>query len=237
MARAAETGGLPLLIELAAPSVSYLESSRPPIVRDWDARDATREAIQHALDAVDERTRRSSPIDAAVLPDGVGERTAAALRRVPYEVARRALRQLAWVNVVSTRPGLDGTRYQSLDPVREALTPAGSDRALAIARATDAVEAMFRAFAPSPAVPHVLSMLDAAEDEHPNLRYLLADRLEHEPRRALELAIAASEFWASRGFSIEGRRWIEDATMAVYPDGELEVGRHARPGPHHADVP
>ena len=62
-------------------------------------------------------------------------------------------------------------------------------------------------------------MLDAAEDEHPNLRFLLADRLSVKPRRALDLAITASEFWAARGFSVEGRRWIQDAIAAAQPEG------------------
>ena len=64
-------------------------------------------------------------------------------------------------------------------------------------------------------------MLDAAEDEHANLRFLLADQLQAKPRRALELAIAASEFWAAWGFSIEGRRWIEEAIEVARPTGPL----------------
>jgi hypothetical protein len=88
-------------------------------------------------------------------------------------------------------------------------------------RASRAVEAVFRAFAPSPALPHVASLLDAAEDEHANLRFLLAHQLQVNPVRALELSITASEFWASRGFSLEGRRWIEDAIAAAQPTGPL----------------
>ena len=87
-----------------------------------DRRKTTREAIAQALNAVDERAWELA-IDAAVLPDGLSDRTAAALRGLPRDVARRSLRQLAWVNVMHTRPGLDGVRYQSLDPVREALGP------------------------------------------------------------------------------------------------------------------
>ena len=121
---------------------------------------------------------------------------------------------------MGTRAGLDGVRYRSLDPVREALAPTGGDeRELAIDRASRAVEKLFRAFAPSPTLPHVSSVLDAAEDEHANLRFLLAHQLRANPHRALELACTASEFWASRGFSVEGRRWIEDAVAAARPVG------------------
>lgn|GEM_PF-5109626 len=221
VARAEATGGIPMLVELAAPSVLPADRSQPAVAADWDHRSATREAIEQALAAVDERACELA-IDAAVLPDGVGERTAAALRGVPDDVARRAVRQLVWVNLMGTRAGLDGIRYQSLDPVRDALIPASApDRQDAVERASRAVEEVFRAFAPSTTVPHVLSRLDAAEDEHSNLRFLLADQLKVKPLRALELTITASEFWAARGFSVEGRRWIQDAIAAAQPERPL----------------
>ena len=219
--RAAAAGGVPMLIELAAPTMVDAAAVVPVIDSIPDHRNATRAAIAQALNAVDERASELAG-DAAVLPYGVSERTAAGLRGLPREVARRSLRQLAWVNVLHTRTGLDGMRYQSLDPVREALAPDSSrEHNLAIGRGSRAVEAVFQAFAPNPALPHVVSLLDAVEDEHANLRFLLAHHMREDPVRALELSISASEFWAWRGFSLEGRRWIEEATSAVRPTGSL----------------
>jgi DNA-binding SARP family transcriptional activator len=229
IARVEATGGIPLLVELAAPSVHQPNrddgvddaADDTTVVTGDDQRDAIRDAIVQALDAVDERACELA-VDAAVLPAGVSERTAAALRGLPRDVARRALRQLTWVNLMATRPGLAGIRYQSLDPVREALGPtATAPLQLAIERASQAVQQVFEAFAPSPVQPRVASMVDAAEDEHANLRFLLAHQLAVYPQRALELAIAASDFWASRGFSVEGRGWIEAATAAARPKGVL----------------
>ena len=217
--RAAATGGIPLLVELAAPSV--LERGRRPEVPAvvGDERGAIREAIEHALRAVDERACELAT-DAAVLPDGVGERTAAALRGLPDDVAHRALRQLAWVNLMGTRAGLDGVRYRSLDPVREALAPTGGDeRELAIDRASRASRS---SSGRSPRAPRCRTCRRCSTPPRTSTRTYGSCS----PTSCGRIRIArsssrvtASEFWASRGFSVEGRRWIEDAVTAARPVG------------------
>ncbi len=88
VARAEATGGIPLLVELAAPSVLDGGGSDDAPTVVGDEHGAIRDAIAQALSAVDERACELAG-DAAVLPDGVGERTAAALRGLPDDVARR----------------------------------------------------------------------------------------------------------------------------------------------------
>ena len=69
--------------------------------------------------------------------------------------------------------------------------------------------------------PVVVGALDDVEEEHDNLRFLLIDRMAHEPTRALELAISASDFWALRGHGIEGRSWLTETMSAAKPSGLL----------------
>ena len=63
--------------------------------------------------------------------------------------------------------------------------------------------------------------LDDVEEEYDNLCFLLIDRTAGAPVRALELAISASDFWALRGHSIEGRSWLTEAMCAAAPTGLL----------------
>ncbi len=180
-----------------------------------------RACIEQALDSVDE-TARAVLVRTASLPDGVSEETVAALQEVGRDAARRALRQLAWSRLVDARSGLSSLRFHTLDPVREVLIEAQSpdEQAASLARATDTIEAVFASIRPEPTQPIVVARLDAAADEHDNLQYLIADRLRTAPSRALELTIAAAEFWPVRGHIADGRRWIEEAIAAAAPEGE-----------------
>lgn len=51
--------------------------------------------------------------------------------------------------------------------------------------------------------------------EHDNLRAALAWALSHQPRTALELAVASWPYWLARGHFREGARWLETAVAAV----------------------
>lgn len=217
--RCTMTGGVPLLIELAAATATLSADRVQPTADHYVA---VRESIRQAMECVDERACELVS-DASVLPGGVSEETAAALRGRTSGDARRALGQLTWVHLVTAHPGLASMRYQSLDPVREALVEArpSADHAAAVARATDAVERVFLSIEPDALRPLVVARLDAAEDEHDNMRFLLAGRLRLEPRRALDLAIAGSLFWPVRGGAVQGRRWLEEAIAAAAPEGEL----------------
>ena len=112
-------------------------------------------------------------------------------------------------------------RYRSLDPIRAALLDRlGPDAtAAATARAADVVLDVAVAIWPEPTRPVDLAALDRAEDEHENLRFLLVDRLEHDPATALELAIAAAEYFAARGHGPEARDWLDRSIAAAAPEG------------------
>lgn len=57
--------------------------------------------------------------------------------------------------------------------------------------------------------------LNRLETEHDNLLRALEWALESHPDRALELAGNLWEFWARRGYTTEGRRWLEQALGRV----------------------
>jgi hypothetical protein len=124
---------------------------------------------------------------------------------------------------MSARAGRASLRYQSLDPVREAIGDAHTtgERHAALALATHAIETIFLSIEPEPMQGLVVARLDVAEDEHENLRFLISERLRTEPRRALDLAIAGSRFWPVRGGGVQGRQWLEQATATVRPEGDL----------------
>ena len=131
--------------------------------------------IEQALDSVDD-TPRAILVRTASLPDGVSEEAVAALHGISRDAARRALRQLAWSRLVDARSGLASLRFQTLDPVREVLLEAQppDEQAAALARATDAIEAVFASVRPEPTQPIVVARLDVAADDHDNLLYLIA---------------------------------------------------------------
>ncbi|HEX9076787.1 MAG TPA: hypothetical protein VF932_13470, partial [Anaerolineae bacterium] len=60
-----------------------------------------------------------------------------------------------------------------------------------------------------------ISWLKRLETEHDNLLRALEWALESHPDRALELAGNLWEFWARRGYTTEGRRWLEQALGRV----------------------
>ena len=220
--RCRRTGGIPLLIELAARTGDPMGDAGGPRVTAVDAIDA---AIAHSLDAA-EPTARLMVTRAAVLPDGVDEAIAARLGDLAEPDARRALRQLAWLHLVDAAPGRTSVRYRSLDPVREALLGRldATAREDAMQRASGALQELVDRLWPDHTAPVQLAALDAVADEHDNLRSVLADRLRHDPGTALELAIGASDYWAVRGHVVEGRNWIEEAITAARPTG-LDAAR------------
>jgi hypothetical protein len=179
-----------------------------------------RKAIDSALDAVDD-VARTIVRRAAPLPAGVSEELAIGLLDEPEGPVRRALRQLAWQQLVDVAPGASGLRYRSLDPVRQALagelSPAA--RADGLTRATAALLGIARSIRPSLAAPIVVSRLEAVEDEHDNIRFVLADALVASPSAALDLAVAMAELWPVRGHIVEGRRWLIAAIDATGSEG------------------
>lgn len=212
----AASGGVPLLIELHARSTTLGDHSQlMPHGHD----EAVRSAIETALGAVDEHAAELSML-ISPFPGGVDEAMAARIAGIDVNVARRALRQLAWSNLTKPTLGRSTLRHQSLDPIRheliERLTAEGRERA--VARATEQTTDRFRALSPGVG-PVVTSMLDGLEDEHGNVRFLLHDRLQSAPFAALSLAVAVSEFWPIRGHIVEGRHWLERALASARPEG------------------
>ncbi len=214
------SGGVPLLLELAARTVETGTPGRDVAAAPVDHAAAVLAAIEHALGSVDDAAR-SVVLAAAPLPAGVCEETASGIAGVAPADATRALRQLTWVRLVDPVVGKGPLRYRSLDPVREALArdlPPEQRDALR-ARAVGTIEAAYLALRPD-GMPFVLSRLDGLEDEHDNLRRLLDESLDHAPGDALRLACAAAEFWPVRGHIVEGRRWIDRALASARPVGE-----------------
>ena len=217
-----QSGGVPLLVELQAAAVDVARGGAlPPQPARRSHNEVVREAIHDALDEVDDVPRRL--VNAmAQMPAGVSEESAAALLGVPDTAARRALRLLAWTHLVDARVGYAGLRYQSLDPVREAIVEglAEHDRAEALRRAVAVMEEMLRSVRP-PGMSFVVERLDVADDEHDNILFLLSDRLTRDPDAAVELAISACEYWPVRGHIVEGRGWLDRAVLASKPEGDL----------------
>ena len=223
------TGGIPLLVELAAASGDRFDPRQsvrlaaPPAGAGYVG--VIREAITHAMDAV-EPAGRQFMFDSAVLPAGFSDELAARIAGFEPAEARRVLRQLGWSNLLQMSSAKAGVRYYHFDPVSEALLAqrTAEDNKDARLRATIAVGETFRTCRPTMDVPPDASRLDALDDEHDNLRFALRTLLEEDPRRAVELAIIASDYWPIRGHLVEGRRWINAATAAAGPtlDAALE---------------
>ena len=223
-AACATTAGVPMLVELTA---RILETGldRPESV---DARSeshaaAVDDAISTSMELVDDAARELL-FDAAVLPGGVSEDSAAHLLAAEPGAARRALRQLAWLHLVEVEAGDASLRYRSLDPIRESLQARRSydQRRASLDRASSAMAQMLAMLKPSRAEPTNAPQLDVVADELDNLRHVLAQQLELDPTITLELAIAAAEFWAIRGLTTEGTVVFRAAVDAVQPTGEPE---------------
>jgi DNA-binding SARP family transcriptional activator/predicted ATPase len=220
----AATAGVPMLIELTSRVLEVTDLTRDaaPAVRSESHAAAVNDAISTSMELVDDSTRELL-FDAAVLAGGVCDATAATLLAADTTVARRALRQLAWLHLVEADAGISSLRYCSLDPIRHALLERRStaQREVSIRRAAEALERVLEALKPCRAEPIVTSQLDGVADELENLRQVIANRREADPVRALELSIRASEFWSVRGLSTEGSAHLVDSIEAVQPTGEL----------------
>lgn len=217
----AAAAGIPMLVELAARAFD-LGGPVPaaPLATAADPQVLVAAAIGNSLEAIDDATAELLA-RAAVLPAGVTETTAAGLAGVEPRAARRSLRQLAWLHLVDASAARAALRYRSLDPIRAALLDRLGPEATAsaVARAAAVVHGVAAAVWPEPIRPVDLVALDRAEDEHENLRFLLVDRLEHDPATALELAIAASEYFAARGHGPEANAWLDRTIAAAIPEG------------------
>ncbi len=215
--------GIPLLVELAARSFELGSAGQVTAGAGASDHEVVRAAIAHSLESVDQ-SARNLLASGSVLPGGMSEAMAAALAGLDPDAARRALRQLAWLHLLDASPGLRSLRYRSLDPIRSALLddldPCRREQAVACAGST--LQEIVDRLWPDHTAPVNAGALDDVEEEHENLRFLLADRLAHDPVRALELAISASDFWAMRGHGIEGRTWLARATTAAAPSGLLK---------------
>ena len=214
-----------MLVELTSRilEVTDLGTEPDPSLRSESHAAAVNDAISTSMEMVDDPTRELL-YDAAVLSGGVSEDTAAHLLSTDLPGARRALRQLAWLHLVDADAGTSSLRYRSLDPIRDALLERRSapQREVSMRRATTAMEQMLVALKPDRAQPIRTAQLDVVADEHENLRQVIANRLDSDPNASLELSIAASEYWAVRGLSADGRRCIGDAVAVVQPVGELK---------------
>jgi DNA-binding SARP family transcriptional activator len=217
------TAGVPMLVELAS---RILETSSdraaPADVRSESHAAAVDDAISTSMELVDDMARELL-FDAAALPGGVSEESAAHLLAVEPAVARRALRQLAWLHLVEVEAGDASLRYRSLDPIRESLQARRShdQRAVSMHRATSTMFEVLARLKPSRAEPTNALQLDVVADEHDNLRRILTEQLASDPHVALELAIAAAEFWAIRGMATVANGALLAAADAVLPTGEL----------------
>ncbi len=230
-AACAGAAGVPLLVELAARAFQ-LGAPPPPVSQ---TKDAVAASIAHSLAAVDEVAERVLR-RGSVLPGGLSERVAASLAGLDAVAAQRSLRQLAWLHLVDASPARSSLRYRSLDPIRSTLQSEMSidTRNAAYAGAATAMQEVVDRLWPDRLRPVSLDALDDVHEEHDNLRFVLDDRLTADPSRALDLAIAASEYWSIRGHIPEGRHWIAEAVAAARPVGprrwaaELAYARSTR---------
>jgi DNA-binding SARP family transcriptional activator len=217
------TAGVPMLIELTSRSleVADLGAGIAPDVQSESHAAAINDAISTSMEMVDDATRELL-FDSAVLSGGVSEETAAHLLAIEAPVARRALRQLAWLHLLEATAGSTSLRYRSLDPIRDALLARRSvaQREVSMRRAAAAMQERAAALRPNRAEPLLTSQLEVLADEHENLRQVIVNRLESDPDAALTLSIAAAEFWAVRGLSGEGRGHLLASIDAAEARGE-----------------
>jgi predicted ATPase/transcriptional regulator with XRE-family HTH domain len=75
--------------------------------------------------------------------------------------------------------------------------------------------------------PDQVTWLDHLEAEHPNLRAALEWMLQaHDCEQALRLGRALWWFWSVRGYSSEGRRWLDRILDAAMPQLERATSKH-----------
>jgi predicted ATPase/transcriptional regulator with XRE-family HTH domain len=125
-------------------------------------------------------------------------------------------------SLVVTERTQRGHRYRLLEPVRQYAALAlvtGGESELARTRHAAYYAALAERAEPLLHGPEQVAWLDRLEREQDNLRAALAWTGEHGTVDArLQLAIALSRYWASRGYLVEGRRWLQ-AVLAASEDG------------------
>jgi non-specific serine/threonine protein kinase len=120
-------------------------------------------------------------------------------------------------SLVVTRQGEDGAgmRYGMLEPVRQyglELLKSGGEAEDARRRHARYFMALAERAAPELKGPQQVAWSDRLEEEHDNLRAAHAWAFERgEHGLGLRLAGALGEFWYTRGYLSEGRRWLEAA--------------------------
>jgi non-specific serine/threonine protein kinase len=219
--------GLPLAIELAAARLRLLSpegllaqmSDRLRLLRDGPrdlpARQQTLQdtiAWSYALLTPDAQAFFRT---LAVFAGGWTPDAAAAVSALPPPVALAHLERLLDQSLVVRRPGVDAAvpRFAMLETVREfGVERLASHGERDIARERHAayfVQTCSRAAAAWPPAGPPAEALAWMEAEHPNIRAALAHLLERgEADLALRLSIAAGDFWFTRGYVVEGSRWL-----------------------------
>ena len=133
------------------------------------------------MEMVDDATKELL-FDSAVLSGGVSEETAAHLLAIDAPVARRALRQLAWLHLVGRRCRYDLSALPQPRPIRDgAARRSAAQREASMRRAASAMQEAVDALRPHRAEPLLTSQLDVLADEHENLRQVIGNRLEVDP--------------------------------------------------------
>jgi predicted ATPase len=119
--------------------------------------------------------------------------------------------------------GDGGSRFIMLETIREyaleCLTQAG-ELELAQQRHLGYYLALAEQAEPHLSTADQLLWLDRLEQDHANLRAALAWAIDHDPAGALRLAGALAEFWDTRCYHSQGRRWLDQA-LDVYNSGNL----------------
>jgi predicted ATPase/DNA-binding XRE family transcriptional regulator len=238
--------GLPLALELAAAKVRFL--SPPDLLvrldqvlsaggaRDLPPRQQTMRATldwSHDLLSEPEKAlfRRLSVFAggfALEAAETVGAKPGAAEEMDTGEVLEQ-LGRLVEQSLAVAQAGEDGAemRYGMLEPVRqyglELLQHADEIEKTRRRHAEYYVDLAERA-APELKGPAQVAWSDRLEDEHDNLRAALSWTFERgEYGLGLRLAGALGEFWYTRGYLSEGRRWLEEALASAVETQEASA--------------
>jgi predicted ATPase/DNA-binding SARP family transcriptional activator len=131
------------------------------------------------------------------------------------------LARLAEKSLVQVEPGPEGHRYRLLETVRqdaaERLARAGERERVAAAHLAwylALAEAADRDVDPDAAATWPVERVEA---EHDNLRAALGSAIRHDPPAAVRLANALWWMWMTRGYFVEGARWLDEA-LAPAPE-------------------
>ncbi len=222
--------GLPLALELAAAKVRFL--SPPHLLtrldralsagwaRDLPARQRTMRATldwSHDLLAEEEKVlfRRLSVFAGGFTLEAA--EAVGAAEEADAEDVLKLLGNLVEQSLVLAQPGEDGgeVRYGMLEPVRqyglERLEH--SDEAEEVRRRhAEYYLALAEQVEPELKGSRQVAWLNRLEEEHDNLRAALSWAFERgEYGLELRLAGALGEFWYTRGYLSEGRRWLQAA--------------------------